>query len=299
MNLTEASKLLVSLGADRTKVRTYELKGTYLGQPDPGLTPQLFAPNFISTEEQEFSCCFNAEGTAFYFAVDMGGRNEIRHTKLINGVWSKPEVLLSHERYGYNDPFLSPDEKRLYFISSHTLNGTGKPKDIDIWYIEKQENGWSQPINAGTNINTSGNEYYMSFTNSGTMYFSSNGHSEKDNALHDIYYSKNNNGEFQKPVKLGNAINTDAYEADVFIAPDESYIIFCSERNNGFGRGDLYISFKNSDGTWTPSVNMGNTINTSNYEYCPFVTKDGKYFFYTSNQDIYWVSTDVFAELKK
>ena len=103
----------------------------------------------------------------------------------------------------------------------------------------------------------------------------------------------------QKSVLLGAAINSEQYEADVFISPDESYIIFCSTRENGFGRGDLYVSFKNFDGTWSKTINMGAEINSSNYEYCPFVTKDGKYLFYTSNQDIYWVSTDIIKKIKE
>ena len=98
---------------------------------------------------------------------------------------------------------------------------------------------------------------------------------------------------------LDSTINTTGYEADIFVAPDESYLIFCSIRDDSFGRGDLYISFKKPNGDWTKAVNMGEEINTENYEYCPFVTKDGKYFLYTSNQDIYWVSTEIINELKE
>ena len=105
------------------------------------------------------------------------------------------------------------------------------------------------------------------------------------------------NNEFQKPIRLSEAINTNQYEADVFISPDESYMIFCSTRDDSFGRGDLYVSFRNHDGNWSPAKNMGGQINTSNYEYCPFVTKDGKYLFYTSNQDIYWISTEIIKQL--
>ncbi|MEL6973040.1 MAG: hypothetical protein AAFO02_22940, partial [Bacteroidota bacterium] len=83
-----------------------------------------------------------------------------------------------------------------------------------------------------------------------------------------------------------------------FIDPDESYIIFCSTREEGLGRGDLYISFKNEDGSWTNAINMGAPVNTVHHELCPFVTKDGQYFFYTSDQDIYWVSTTIFDELR-
>lgn len=298
---TDISKLLISLGADRNLVRVFEMKGKYMGQEGPGIIPKMFAPNFVSTEEQEFGSVFNAEGTAFYFGVDVGGRNEIRFSEMVENQWTKPVRLLSNQQYSYNDPFLSNEENKLYFISKKVVASKRDIEDVDIWYIEKSDQGWSEPINAGKNINTSGNEYYISFTNTGTMYFSSNGHKRNDTTRtdHDIYYSKLIDNEYQKPVLLNETINTLNYEADVFISPDESYIIFCSIRDDGYGRGDLYISFKQPDGTWTKSINMGNEINTPHYEYCPFVTKDGKYLFYTSNQDIYWVSTRIINKIKQ
>ena len=297
----DISEFLISLGANKSLVRIFEMKGKYMGQKEPETTSKMFAPNFISTEEQEFGSVFNNKGTEFYFGVDVGGRNEIRFSKMEANKWTKPITILSDERYSYNDPFLSNDENRLYFISKRALDGKGDIKDVDIWYVEKDGDGWSEPINIGSNINTSGDEYYISFTNDGTMYFASNGHTRNDTSRkdHDIYYSKIIDNEFQKPVLLESAINTTGYEADVFVAPNESYLIFCSIRDDGFGKGDLYISFKKPDGNWTKAINMGKEINTKHYEYCPFVTKDGKYLFYTSNQDIYWVSTEIINELKK
>ena len=297
--VNEIEEFLVANGADPGLVRSFEMTGTYLDKDEPGTTPIMFSPNFISTEEQEFGSVFNTNGTEFYFGVDNFGKNEIRISKKAGKSWTKPDIALVHDRYGYNDPFLSNDEQRLYFISNRALDGQGDPKDIDIWYVKRTENGWSEPINAGNRINTGGNEYYISFTDNGTMYFSSNGHGTTDNDEdYDIYYSTFIDEEFQSPVALGEAVNTESYEADVFVSPDESYIIFCSTRDDGFGEGDLYISFKNDDGSWTTAVNMGNKINSQFYEYCPFVTKDGKYLFYTSNQDIYWVSTEILNEIK-
>ena len=121
---------------------------------------------------------------------------------------------------------------------------------------------------------------------------------DQRNRNFDIYYSESVKGEFQKSVRLGPAINTGAYEADVFIDPSEKYMIFCATRKDGYGQGDLYISFKKKDGTWSPSKNMGELINDPGHQLCPYVSSDGKYFFYTSNQDIYWVSTDIFEEYK-
>ncbi len=281
-------------GANSDLVRNFTAKGPYLGQVPPGNTAKVFAPNIISTEEYEFGSVFNKAGDEFYYGVDLGGRNVIRFSKLEGNVWSKPKTILSHGQYGYNDPFLSPDENRLYFISNQAMDGQGEPKDIDIWYVERKGEGWSQPINAGPNINSSSEEYYISFTKEGTLYFAS----DKNQSHHDIYYSKYLDGAFQEAIKLGYAINTEAYEADVFVDPDGKYLIFCAQRDEGLGRGDLYISFKEENGTWSPSVNMGGKINTEGHELCPFVTADGKYLFYTSRQDIYWIGTDVIAELK-
>lgn len=292
---------LLQAGANPSLVRRPKLKGKYLGQKKPGKIPQIFAPNFISNEEYEFGSVFNAKGDEFYYGVDVNGKPEIRYTKRKKGRWSKPVISLAHARYGYNDPFLSPDEQRLYFISKRALDGQGPNReDHDIWYVEKTKKGWSDPINAGPNINSDANEYYISFTKEGTMYFSSsvNAPEERKGYDNDIYYSKPVNGTFQKAVRLPKVINTPAYEADVYIAPDESYLIFCSTRAGGLGRGDLYISFKNTNGNWTQAVNMGPKINTDGHELCPFVSLDGKYFFYTSREDIYWVDAEVIEDLR-
>ena len=283
--------LLVSIRGDRV-----DEKLKYLKQKPPSTVSEIFAPNIISKEDEyEFGSVFNEDATEFFYGVAVNGKEEIRYSKLIGTNWSAPKTILKHKQYGYNDPFLSPDENRLYFISRRALDGFGEPKDYDIWYVERVDNKWSDPINAGPKINSDRNEYYISFTNDGTMYFSSN----KVASNFDIYSSKFIDGEFQKTIPLSDSINTSGYEADVFIAPDESYIIFCATRQDGLGRGDLYISFKSIDGTWSKSINMGERINTKNHELCPFVSKDGKYFFYTSNQDIYWVSAKVLENYKK
>ena len=138
----------------------------------------------------------------------------------------------------------------------------------------------------------------MSFTKTGTMYFSSNRNTEDDTNNYNVYSSKSIKGEFQTPVKLSNAINSDFYEADVFVAPDESYLIFSADKPGGYGGGDLYISFRNANGTWTDAKNVGNEINGERSEYCPFVTADGRYFFYTKENDIYWVDTSFIDKLK-
>lgn len=179
------------------------------------------------------------------------------------------------------------------------INKTDTIKDHDIWYSYKMRNKWSIPINAGKKINSNKNEYYVSFSSNGTMYFAPNKNAGV-NREHDfdIYYSSKINGKYSEPVRLSNSINTKRYEADVFISPDESYMIFCSARKEGLGRGDLYISFKDYNGEWGESQNMGKIVNSKNHELCPFVTSDGKYLFYTSDENIYWVSSELIEKYR-
>lgn len=267
----------------------------YLQQKPPTTIPEIFAPKLISKDgEYEFGSIFNMDATEFFYGVNVNGKEEIRHSKLIGNRWTEPKSIDLNDSYGRNDPFLSPDENQLYFISQRPLDGIANSKNYDIWYVERIENGWSKPRNAGPNINSINDEYYISFTNDGAMYFSSN----KIDDNFDIYSAKFKDEEFQEAIALSDSINTSAYEADVFINPEESYIIFCSSRPGGLGEGDLYISFKNVDGTWTKSKNMGALINSQGHELCPFVSKDGKYFFYTSNKDIYWVDAKIFENYK-
>lgn len=272
----------------------------YLGQPLPGPVPAVFAPGLISTQGQtEFGSIFSKDGTEFFYAAEPGGKAEIRYMKLGNGKWSTAKTIMVHDTYSYNDPFLSPDEKRLYFISNMPMSGSGEKKDYDIWYIERRGTGWSNAVNAGDQINSAGNEYYISFTKKGTMYFSSNRKAtdeEKEN--YDIYTSRNVNGIFQAPIKLPEAVNTQYYEADVFVDPDENFVIFCANKPGGNGGGDLYISYKNADGVWQVAKNLGKEINAERYEYCPFVTADGKYLFYTKGDEIYWVDSKFLRDLR-
>lgn len=276
---------------------------SYLNQDPPGLTPQIFAPGIISTEDEyEFGSVFSKNADAFYYAVrlDTNWNAEIRYSKLQEGQWTIPTRFPLDKEYSYNDPFLSRDGNRLYFMSNRAEDGGNPKEDSDLWYIKRTDEGWSEPINLGSPVNTDKNEYYISFADDGTLYYASNVHTSKaDESNHDIYFAEYKDGVFQTPNRLGEAINSEYFEVDAFVSPDESYLIFCSTRPDGYGEGDLYISFKEDDGTWSEAVNMGAAINSEHHEFCPFVTKDGKYFFYTSNGDIYWVSAEIIENIQK
>ena len=111
------------------------------GEP-PELTPKIFAHNVISLKDRlEFGSVFSADGKEFYFAIDKNGKSEILATIYNNKAWQAPETIISHPRFGFNDPFLSPDGNRLYYISDLTKGSYDESVDHDIWYSERQSAG--------------------------------------------------------------------------------------------------------------------------------------------------------------
>lgn len=281
-------------------VTAQETKIKYFDQAPAGTTWSVFAPGIISLPGRvEFGSIYSKDGKEFYYAIEIAGKAEILFQTLEKSKWSAPKQLLAHHEYSYNDPFLTPDEKRLFFISNQSMDGVGAKKDYDIWFIERQGNNWSKPVNAGKAINTAKNEYYMSFTKTGAIYFSSNVNSAEGVDDYDIYTCRYENGQFKPAQRLGPGVNTSGYEADVYVDPNETYLIYCSNRPGTFGRGDLFISYKNADGTWSQSKNLGKEVNADKTEYCPFVTPDGKFLLFTAHGDIRWVDAAIIEKLRK
>jgi hypothetical protein len=282
----------------------FQITSIYFGQNPPGVESKVFAPGIVSIDSvSEFGSTFSNDLTEFYFGVETkSGRAETHYMEFYDNQWSKREPLLFHNVYSYNDPVLSHDQKRLYFISDMPLSGEGPKKDFDIWYVERTNEGWSKPINAGPSINSDKNEYYVSFTSNGKMYFSSGRNATKERPMdYDVYSSTRTKDGFLPAEKLGPSINSDDYEGDVFIAMDESYIIVARQDLDAtsINGGDLFISFRTPDKKWTPLKNMGDKVNGPRFDYCPFVTPDGKFLLYTRAEEIRWVDAKIIELLKK
>jgi Tol biopolymer transport system component len=263
--------------------------------------PVLFAEGIINTGGDEYNPTFTPDGQTIYFTrrIDRKGNEAIMFSKLANGKWTAPETAPFSGKFYDKEPMLAPDGKRIFFASTRP-NGRDAKANFDIWMAEKTAaGGWSEPKNLGANVNSSGYDNYPSIAADGTLYFASvRQDGRKDN---DLYRSRLVDGEYQKAENLGSIINTPATEADPFIAPDESYLIICSDREGGVGEGDLYISF-NEGGKWTAPQSLGKTINTAEYEYTPLVSADGKTFYFSRGWgDIYQIDLKALnlSELRK
>jgi len=274
--------LLVS-GCVEEKTDLKSASGDYLGSVLPDIIPVLFAEGLVSTSFNERDAAISPDGNEFYYSLIGASYPAIIVIKRADGGWGDPEVASFSGQYSDLEPHFSPNGNRLYFASKRPINGSGPPKDYDIWYVDREGNNWGDPKNIGAPINTEKDEFYPSVTNNGSLYWTAGYDDSK--GKEDIYYSRFVNGHYTAPINLGDSINGPNYEFNAFVARDESYLIFSSVgREDGFGGGDLYISFRNKDGIWSGAVNMGAGINSDALDYCPMVTQDGKHMFFTSTR---------------
>ena len=263
----------------------------YFGLDSPGEKPQIFSPDIISTHRNERDFTQSPSGNTILYSIVLPAKNlsAIIYLYFDGFFWSEPEVSRFSGQYKDLEPAFSPDGNKLFFVSKRPVDNTFDKKDYDIWYIDISKNGWSNPINVGSPINTESDEYYPTVTQNGNLYFTAS--YEDSFGKEDIYFSKFENGIYTTPINLGDSINTDLYEFNSFIAPDESYLIFSSfGREDGTGGGDLYIAYRIEDGIWSKARNMGKQINSDKMDYCPFVSQDEKYLFFTSQRETYIIT---------
>lgn len=282
------------------------VKGKYLGQKPPGMTAVLFAEGIVTTDSIEHSSpAFSPDGRIVLWTKIYNGKPAfLVEMRMENGVWTQPAPP-SFASADADDfyPAFSVDGSKLYFSSRRPLPlGYPKNEDMWIWVVEKKSNGWGTPVPLDSTV-MKGFEYGHSVSEKGTIFFSS-----RRNGNFDIFSARLVNRKFQQPELLANGINTAGYEDGPFIAPDESYLIFESQRPEAIeGSIDLFICFKQKDASWSKPKNMGPKINTKYAERFARVSPDGKYLFFGSNRrqladnlyfDIYWVDAKVIDQLK-
>jgi hypothetical protein len=273
----------------------------YFGQTPPGDSAVIFAPGIISLPNRsECRIVFSPNGNECFFnvwATDYSSA-KIYYTKRENNTWT-PQVeapfSIGHMASG---PFMSSDGNRLYF---HYANYKG-PDPYNIWMVKRTSQGWSEPMHLPSPINTNNRDGCYSETDDGVVYFNSNrpgGYDKKG----DIWRTHQVPGQPLQVENLGTTVNSDAWDASPCIAPDESYLIFISERPGGYGYSDLYITYKKEDGGWTKPANMEMTGAGINFKNTatgdPSLSPDGRFLFISRNGDIYWVSTKVIEDIKK
>jgi len=265
---------------------------------NPPTEATLFAEGFISTSMNERDFAISSDGKEIYYTISTpeSSFQTIVFSTLGEKGWSKPEVVSFVGKFSDLEPAFSADDNKMYFASNRPLAGN-KPKDFDIWVVERTGKTWGEPKNLGNTINTESDEFYPSITKSGNLYFTAQ--YKEGIGKEDIFIAQWSADHFEKPIPLDTAVNSKSYEFNAFVDPDEKFILYTGYgRKNDKGRGDLYMSVKDVNGKWIPSKNL-TTLNSTRLDYCPYVDPKKKILFFTSERNTLPTSFEIKTSYKQ
>ena len=284
MNSKLAGIILLTLGVASANAVAGEGEGhierPYLGQEPPGSAPEPFAPGIITTKGWEYGGVFSPDMREFYVLKRDENETTWQHVyRYREGEWHD-EVLW--ERQG--TPFIAPDGQTMHIGRAY------KVRDADGWSETKRLGEAFEPFRIMRLTASARNTYYFDEVGS-----AGDGR---------IRYSRIVDGERQAPELASAAINTGTWLAHPFIAPDESYLLFDGRREDGYGDSDIYVSFRQADGSWGEAINLGETVNTARWEASATVTPDGKYLFFhrtvgEGDNDIFWMDAAIIERLRR
>ncbi|MCB0569292.1 MAG: PD40 domain-containing protein [Phaeodactylibacter sp.] len=222
----------------------------FYAELDPNGQPMKPAPFSlqINSERHEGPVSFNRRGNIMYFTrnnlnqgrqkADSKGKVRMNIYEAQRGRfdWENVQELpFNSTEYNCMHPSLSLDGKKLYFASDRP----GGQGGFDIWVSLKQGSQWSEPINMGSRINTSGDEAFPFIHESGTLFFASTGH--KGYGGFDLFMIDIGNPEWGEVINLGEPFNSKADDLGIILNPDGNVGYFSSNRPGGFGKDDIYM----------------------------------------------------------
>jgi hypothetical protein len=278
---------------------------SYLGQQLPGITPKLFAPSIVNTDDIEINTVFNSSFTEVFFTRIIDGSFVIHHSELVDGNWTAAQAIQMHSDQDAVsvaiDPTITQDGNTMYFlgINSEDRSNNSKP---DIYTSQKIDGKWQLASKVGYPISTK--EYAESYpvvVADGSLYFTSDrpdGFGKRD-----IYRAQYlGDGKFDTPVNIGLEVNSEKNERSTYVSPDESYLITTNTYTDEKG---FALSFKENNKWQTPThFDLGEPLSKDWIYFCPYMSPDGKYFFFSrrysnppksgwkgvSKGEVYWVN---------
>ena len=200
--------------------------------------------------------------------------------------------------------------RKMYFTSNGRSGGSGNE---DLWEssLNEQTNSWynTKPI---SELNDSGNQAPLAVSPDGTEIFIF-GHYTGALGGGDIFQSKLGSNGWQETTHLNRPINSEYFDSDIGFSSEGKAVLFVTDRPGGYfplnlknkyhagdywGNTDIYVSFKNEDGSYTSPRNLGPFINTPGAERMPFLHPDGKTLYFSSNGHNGFGDLDIFKTVR-
>lgn len=201
----------------------------------------------INTKYHEASVAFTPDNQTMYFTRNNYGKklkrdkHGVNHLKIymsqkVDGEWSDAvEVPFNSDDWSTGHPVLSPDGKKMYFVSDRP----GSIGESDIFVVDiLGDNQFSDPRNLGPEINTERREMFPFITDK-KLYFSSDGHVGLGGLdIYEAAYDEENG--FSEVRNLGKPINSNRDDFSYIVNEESQHGYFSSNRKGGKGSDDIY-----------------------------------------------------------
>jgi Tol biopolymer transport system component len=222
------------------------------------VAPQIFAPGVISGPANDGAPTFSPDGNTLYFTRSTANWSAILESHKVNGQWSKPLLASFSGEWPDSSPAMSPDGSFIVFQSTRPATPlTVKPIEgqpipgvvSNLWRVDRVSSGWSQPVRMGDQVNIGHSIWKPSIAANGSLYFT-----VIDEAGHKRLYSSKFGPRTYQPAQPLPFSDGTTSDVDPEIAPDESFLVFCSSsRLEGDQKDHLFIVARQGAG-WGPVV---------------------------------------------
>jgi Tol biopolymer transport system component len=266
------------------------LVGPYFGQQEPGLQAQPFAPGLISRQGRfEFALSFSPAGDELLFTQQVPKQSvSVYYSHLEGDAWTEPEPIRLSDgaRLEEMEAFFAPNGKLIFFAPYN------EGIDVRIWALEVDPDGWRNPRELSAPL-ADDPAFYPTVSNSGTLYYT--------NLTERKVYRAELDGLTVSSVEDAGL----EFGGHAFVAPDESFVLVDSRKPDSFGGSDIYVAFRQSDGSWARPRHLGPEVNSAFDETCPSLSADGRYVFFSRYNgpgdvsDIYWIDAAVIDGARK
>lgn len=192
----------------------------------------------------------------------------------------------------------------LEYFPSLTIDGSKMiftrrvASDEDFYESDFVNGKWSKAKPLGGKVNTNFNEGAQNISQDGQLLIFTGCNYPEGQGSCDLYFSIKTNTGWSEPQNLGPVVNTDFWESSPSLSPDKRDLYFASSMAGGYGGRDIWVTHRLPNGKWGRPENLGEAVNTSADESCPFMHADNETLYFNSNGHPGYGMTDLFFSKK-
>jgi hypothetical protein len=255
-----------------------------------GESPRLFAPGIISGAADDLSPAFTPDGKEVYFTRRNRSGGMILVSRLVDGVWSDPQIAPFSGKWNDLEPAMAPDGSFLVFASNRPISPGEKVIDGNyngqivkagggnLWRVDRNRDEWGEPYRLPTTINQGNATFSPAVADDGSVYFMQP--DPKTGYFH-LYRSQHQGQTYLPAVPVG--VGTDESEdVDPAVSPDERYLVYSSNQPADRGPKRLKIVFHNKNG-WSVPQDLGDEANEKGSNIEARLSPDGKIVYFSTN----------------